>query len=155
MKNQHRSKGGKLSLASFCYGSDQFKWFTARTKVVCLQDHTPLLSFLFIKALKNSDIYPGCEGREETKSIQVTVYSLLEKSECLRQILELVDTHLPHNILWLVTSKGNLTRQLCFYWVVCRNAFVATFKWRCVHMCTDLSQMLCDQRNTRHWEENK
>lgn len=76
---------------------DQFKRFTAPKEYAFRI--TLLLSFLFIGALKGSDIYPGGGGREEAKSIQVTVHSLLGKSEYLRQIRELADTALPHHIL--------------------------------------------------------
>lgn len=64
------------------------------------------MSFLFIVALKSSDIYPGNEGTQEAKSIQVTDCSLLRKSEYLRQIIELVDIDLPCE---LVASKSNAT----------------------------------------------
>lgn len=49
---------------------------------------------------------PKNEGTQEAKSIQVTVCSLLGKSEYLRQIIELVDIDLLHNnILWIGSIK--------------------------------------------------
>lgn len=63
------------------------------SKAVRLQDHTLLLSMLFIAALKSSGIYPGSEGRKYSSDC------LLGKSECLRQIIEKVDPDLSHNIL--------------------------------------------------------
>lgn len=155
MKNQHQSSRGKLSLASSCYRSGSVQMiYCTKVSIVWFEDHTPLLSFLFIAALKSSDIHPVGEGREETTSIQAIVYSLLGKCECLRQIIELVNIDLPHNILWLVASKSKLTWQHKFVLSSLQKCFCSCLQTElCAYVCAyvyNISQMLRDQRKVSH-----